>query len=297
MEGHFYSIVKGLCNSRETAGCPFCVVRWGTARGDVHRQTRKLRIEQQNHIFQRGKNQMKSRNEQALKVIAVALAALTYASAVVYGDIQFLTVMDKAFPHDPVMRALAMAGAVMTAVSALTLPVALHWWFSPGLQFLWGIAFWCMDILALGLNSILAYELAIGTHDSLIATWQIFSPATPLLAVIGWGVAFLLDPSHKERHARAEMEADQIDVYADQMRKAANSDEVYQEILEAAKMRAREFAESLSGRRNGGTSEPSRPACITQMPGVRREPAQTTAGTTRMASKPGRNGHSEDPLA
>ena len=242
---------------------------------------------------------MKSRNEQALKVISVALAALTYAGAVVYGDVQFLTVMDKVFPHDPVLRALSMAGAVMTAVSALTLPIALHWWFSPGLQFLWGIAFWCMDILALGLNSILAYELATGNADSLVATWQILSPATPLIAVIGWGIAFLLDPSHKERHARAEMEADQIDAYADQMRKAAKSDEVYQEILDAARMRAREFAESLSGRHNRATSEPHQPAPLPQMPKARTDqgPTAALAGGARIVGKPSRNGHSESPLA
>jgi hypothetical protein len=192
---------------------------------------------------------VKSRNEQALKTIAITLAALTYAAAVLYGDVQFLTVMQSAFPNDPMLRALAMAGAVMTAVSAMTLPIALHWWFSPGLQFIWGVGFWLIDILALGLNAMLAYELATGVINSIVATWQIVAPATPLLAVVGWGIAFLLDPSHRERHARAEMEANQIDTYADQMRKAANSEEVYAEILAAARLRAREFAESLSGRR------------------------------------------------
>lgn len=151
---------------------------------------------------------MKNRNEKALKIVAIALAALTYAGAVMYGDIQFLQVMDKAFPNDGVLRALAVAGAVMTAASALTLPLALHWWFSPGLQFLWGIAFWILDILALGLNAILAYQIAVGKVDPMLATWQMISPATPLLAVVGWGLAFLLDRSHKERHAIAEMQAD-----------------------------------------------------------------------------------------
>jgi hypothetical protein len=203
-------------------------------------------------------DKMKSRNESALKKIAVALAALTYAGAVIYGDIQFLQVMDKAFPGDGIMRALAMAGAVMTAISAVTLPVALHWWFSPGLQFLWGIAFWVLDILALGLNAMLAYQVASGHLDATLATWQMFSPATPLLAVIGWGIAFLLDPSQQERHAVAEMQADQIETYATQMRQAAKSDAVYQEILHAAQLHAREFAQSLHGHRDAasnGTSE------------------------------------------
>jgi hypothetical protein len=107
---------------------------------------------------------MKGRNTSALKTVAVWLAALTYAGAVMYGDIQFLQVMNKAFPNDGIMRALAMAGAVMTAVSALTLPIALHWWFAPGLQFLWGIGFWVLDILALVLNAILAYQIAMGNR-------------------------------------------------------------------------------------------------------------------------------------
>jgi hypothetical protein len=203
-------------------------------------------------------DKMKSRNESALKKIAVALAALTYAGAVIYGDIQFLQVMDKAFPGDGIMRALAMAGAVMTAISAVTLPVALHWWFSPGLQFLWGIAFWVLDILALGLNAMLAYQVASGHLDATLATWQMFSPATPLLAVIGWGIAFLLDPSQQERHAVAEMQADQIETYATQMRQAAKSDAVYQEILHAAQLHAREFAQSLHGHRDASRNHAER---------------------------------------
>ncbi len=233
---------------------------------------------------------MNSRNEQALKRIAIALAALTYAGAVVYGDIQFLSIMNKAFPIDGVLRALAMAGAVMTAASALTLPLALHWWFAPGLQFLWGIVFWVLDILALGLNAILAYQIAEGHVDPLLATWQTFSPATPLLAVIGWGLAFLLDPSQKARHARAEMEADQIDTYAEQMRQAAKSDEVYQEILTAAKLHAREFAQSLHGQRDNGTSKARSNGNLQNT-----RPFES-AVETKLRGKPKGNGTS-DPLA
>ncbi len=133
---------------------------------------------------------MKSRNERALKTIAIALAALTYAGAVVYGDVMFLQVMRKAFPESGLLQTLAMAGAVMTAASALTLPLALHWWFAPGTQFIWGVVFWFADILALALNAMLAYQIAGGAVDSLISQWQVLSPATPLLAVIGWALPF-----------------------------------------------------------------------------------------------------------
>lgn len=186
------------------------------------------------------------RNEKGLQLLAVGLAALTYAGAVVYGDIMFLQVISKAFPQSGLMQALAYAGAITTAVSALCLPIAMHWWFHPGLQFIWGVIFWLLDIAALGLNSMLAYQLAMGGLDSSLSVWAVLSPATPLLAVIGWGLAFLFDPSHQERQARAEMRADQIETYAEEMKKAAQSPEVKQIILEAAVNDARDFAHSLN---------------------------------------------------
>lgn len=192
---------------------------------------------------------MKGRNGEGLKLFAIAGAALTYAGAVIYGDIMFLQVVSKTFPGSGVLQALAYAGAIVTAVSALILPIALHWWFSPGSQFIWGLIFWGLDIFALGANSILAFEIATGGKDSFIEVWQVMSPATPLLAVVGWGIAFLLDPSHKLRHAVSDMRAEQIDILADEMVKAAKSAEVKAIILEGAKKDARDFAESVTRQR------------------------------------------------
>lgn len=192
---------------------------------------------------------MKGRNGEGLKFFAIAGAALTYAGAVIYGDIMFLQVVSKTFPGSGVLQALAYAGAIVTAISALILPIALHWWFSPGKQFIWGLLFWGLDIFALGSNSILAFEIATGSKDSFIAVWQVMSPATPLLAVVGWGIAFLLDPSHKLRHAMSDMHAEQIDIYAEEMVKASQSDEVKQIILEGAKKDAKRFAESVTQQR------------------------------------------------
>lgn len=192
---------------------------------------------------------MKGRNGEGLKFFAIAGAALTYAGAVIYGDIMFLQVVSKTFPGSGVLQALAYAGAIVTAVSALILPIALHWWFSPGSQFIWGLIFWGLDIFALGANSILAFEIATGGKDSFIEVWQVMSPATPLLAVVGWGIAFLLDPSHKLRHAVSDMRAEQIDILADEMVKAAKSAEVKAIILEGAKKDARDFAESVTRQR------------------------------------------------
>jgi len=187
---------------------------------------------------------MNSRNTKALQLIAVALAALTYCGAVIYGDIMFIQVMHSAFPSG-VMGTLALAGAVMTAMSAITLPIALHYWFAPGLQFMWGVIFWAVDIVALSLNAMLAYQVATGGADTSLAMWQTVSPATPMLAVIGWGIAFLLDPSHKLRHAQAELEADLIDIHAAQLRDAAQHQ--HAAITANAQRTAAETARALTG--------------------------------------------------
>jgi len=187
-----------------------------------------------------------NRNSKALKSLAIIMASLTYAGAVLYGDIMFISVMHTAFP-DGLMGTLATAGAIMTAVSAIALPIALPYWFAPGLQFIWGIIFWLLDIVARGMNAILAYAVATNKADPWVLQWQQVSPATPLLAVIGWGLAFLLDPSHKLRHAQAELEADLIDIHADQLRQAAKSENVKEAITTGAKVAAADTAAKLTG--------------------------------------------------
>jgi len=188
-----------------------------------------------------------SRNMLSLKTLALVGAILAYAGAVVYGDIMFLQTVSIAFPDSGIFASLAIAGALVTALSALVLPVALHWWFSPGLQFVAGVIFWAVDIAALMMNSILAYQVASGgAIDPWIETWRSWSPATPMLAVLGWGIMFLLDESHKMRHAIAELEADQIDIYANRLRAAAKSQDVSDQITQAARQAAWDFSQRLN---------------------------------------------------
>lgn len=202
------------------------------------------------------------RNTKALRTLAITGAALTYCGAVIYGDIMFISVMHTAFP-DGLLGTLATAGAVMTAVSAITLPLALHYWFAPGSQFLWGILFWLVDVSALALNAILAYAVATGQSDPWVMQWGSLSPATPLLAVIGWGIAFLLDPSHKLRHAQAELEADLIDIHAAQLRQAAKGQDVAATITTGAQSAAADVASKLTGHAARPSPTPARLAAST----------------------------------
>ncbi len=185
---------------------------------------------------------MKGRNADGLKKMVVFGFALAYVGAVAYGDIMFLQVVSRAFPGNGILQALSYFGAIVTGVSACLLPLALYAWFTPGAQLIWGFIYWLLDIAVLILNSILAYELATTTVDDTMRVWQTMAPATPMLAVIGIGIAFMLDTSHQVRHAHAEMEADQLDILTDQMKLAARDPEVYATLVGAAKMSALQFA-------------------------------------------------------
>lgn len=189
------------------------------------------------------------RNSDGLKKLVLFMAALTYAGAVIYGDVMFLQIVSDTFMSG-ILGNLAWAGAITTAASALALPLALHFWFAPGVQFWGGIIFWLLDVAVLALNAMLAYALASGGPvDPLLAGWHGLSPATPLLAVVGWGVMFLLDPSHKLRHAIIGIKADQIDAYEKHLKAANHSDEVYA-ILEAGAMEdAKLFSQMLTSQR------------------------------------------------
>jgi hypothetical protein len=227
-----------------------------------------------------------------LRTLAIVLAAITYCGAVVYGDVMFIQTMHDVFPSG-LMGTLATAGAVMTAVSAITLPIALHFWFAPGMQFIWGVIFWALDIVALGLNAILAYGIATGAADPWLLQWRAISPATPLLAVIGWGIAFLLDPAHKLRHAQAELEADQLDIYAEQLRQAARGDDVAEEITAGARAAARQAVGQLTGARLPQLARPAAPA---QPPAEIPAPAPVQIPLpSPQEAMHGVNGHTPDP--
>lgn len=173
-----------------------------------------------------------SRNEKAAHYLLVGLAYLVYCAAVIYGDLMFLQVVGAMFSDDPVLHALSFGGAIMTAASAMLLPIAKIRWLMPGNQMIAGWIFWGVEILLLAANAILAYSIVSGSNNELMVLWRPFSPATPLVAVIGWGILFMLDPRNKMRHAVFEGFADQVDEYSKQMKQITKSGEV-QEIMRA----------------------------------------------------------------
>jgi len=166
------------------------------------------------------------RTERAVHQFLVFAFYLVYSLAVIYGDMLFLQVVSKMFSKDPLQMALTTAGAVMTAASAILLPIAKSRWIMPGPQTVIAFVFWGVEISVLAMNSMVAY----GEVNSFTTFWAPLVPTTPFVAAIGWGLLLMTDPRNIIRHSQFEGIAESLTILQDKMRGALNSPEFHKRI-------------------------------------------------------------------
>jgi len=180
------------------------------------------------------------------KVMIVALVCIFYAAAVIYADILFFTVIEKIFPAG-ILGAAAGVGAVVSAASAMLLPLGLHYWFSPGKQSYVGIGFYAVDFSMLAANAILAYEIANGGANGIMLFWQMICPATPIIAAAGWALIFMTDSSKITREAKIALQHKQHEIFGRELEIACESPEVVEAIKQGAVDAARKYAHDMIG--------------------------------------------------
>lgn len=122
---------------------------------------------------------------------------------VIFGDVMFIKLMWNHFP-DGLLRIGALGGAVATALSIIVLLLGKSHWFRPGGQLLAAYIFTAVEVTV----SILNVLYASGVADGIMGYWQMLSPATPFVALVGWTVILQLDKATQERHEDMEMEDD-----------------------------------------------------------------------------------------
>src|SRR5258708_9002089 len=77
------------------------------------------------------------------------------------------------------------------------------------------------------LNVILAFQINQGGGlDSNLALWKSFCPAVPIVCIIGWGLLYTLDNSHKIRDAQIALHHAQVLRVSQGMEAGMNTPEV-----------------------------------------------------------------------
>ena len=93
------------------------------------------------------------RTSTGIKVVAVILSVLVYVSFVIYSEYHFYNLISHFVPSD--FQAIGLVAVAASALTAIGLPVALHYWFREGKQQIVGFIFYGVHFLIVMLNLVL----------------------------------------------------------------------------------------------------------------------------------------------
>ena len=184
---------------------------------------------------------------QALKTLAILAGAFVYLGMILYSAVHNWRLLTTGIEPDMVIW--AGLGVVALEISAIALPVALHWWCHAPLQRFLAFGFYALDLGLIFLNVILDY--AINTGGALPAWLQIYLffvvPATPVIAGLGWSLLFLLDPSQQERGMIESLRAATRQSLANKVAEAARSADLSDQVEKAASIMAGDIIRQTLG--------------------------------------------------
>jgi len=153
------------------------------------------------------KTAMQEHGRGALRGFAVVLSLIVYAAALVYAGVRSYDLFARTLPAD--MLGLAMLGIVALEVTALGLPLAIHFWTSPGQQRMIAFGFYGLDLALIIANSILDAAHNAGTILPGFMQWYgVFAvPGLPVFCMIGWALIWMTDPTTREHDMREAVKA------------------------------------------------------------------------------------------
>jgi hypothetical protein len=138
-------------------------------------------------------------------IIKVCVIFLVIA-ALIYSEIMFLSIISIAFPSG-LIGGLAVVGALVTGGSFIALYFGkTHWFVDKTPQFYAAVAFTAVEILVMASNDVVAYMLVRHEPLGYLAVWENITPASPLIAIVGWIIITYLDPGNKIKQMRMKAE-------------------------------------------------------------------------------------------
>jgi len=134
----------------------------------------------------------------AAKTLVTLAAWVVYIAGIVYAEIHGWSMMSKGV--NPDFLIWAGLGMVALGVTAIMLPIGLHYAFHSALQRIAAFGFYAVDLAILTLNAVIDFGLTSGGQlpawASMYTAWIV--PSTPVIAAFGWSILLLLDPEQAE---------------------------------------------------------------------------------------------------
>jgi hypothetical protein len=240
---------------------------------------------------------LKENNRYAFKYLAITLSLVVYLAGLLYGAVRSYTLFASTVDSD--LLPLAVIGIVALELSALALPLAVHFWTAPGSQRLAALGFYVLDLALIVGNSILdaAHHSGVILPTFLLAYSTYAVPALPVLCMIGWALIWALDPYSRERDMAETVKAATHEALMSQIQKAAESVDISRAVEDAANEAARALVGETLGRAPRVPTQPATPMPVSTSPmlamgdGEEMPDFPTAKYPAVKPSKPSRNGH------
>lgn len=185
-------------------------------------------------VMQQGRNQ-------AVKVLVSLAGVVVYVAGVVYAEVHGYSLLTKGI--DPDMLIWAVIGIFALGITALALPLGLHFKFHAELERIAAFAFYAVDLSLMIGNAVIDYGLRTGNilpaWADLYRTWVI--PTTPIIVALGWSLLWLLDPGQRELAMVEKLRASTREVLANRIAEQAKSASVEAEVDAAASQMVRDI--------------------------------------------------------
>lgn len=233
---------------------------------------------------------MKDNQHKALRGVALVLGVLVYLAGLIYAGVRSYDLFARTVPPD--LLPLAVLGILALELSALGLPLAVHYWTAPGVQRMAALGFYLLDLLLIVANSILDAAQRSGTvlPDFMWAYGTFAVPALPVLCMAGWALLYALDPASKERDMTMAVQAATREALMGQVIEATKGLDITSAVQDAAEKAARALVGETLGRQPAAPrlAPPSQaPAAPVAQYAAQQEPAPVVAAPRRHSNGTG----------
>lgn len=190
---------------------------------------------------------MSEGRNRALKALAIFAGILVYLGMIIYSGIHNYSLMTAGVPPD--LLIWAVVGVIALEITAVALPIALHWWTHSALQRIATFGFYFLDLALIFLNVVLDFAINAGSTPPAWMQYYLFYgvPATPVIAGLGWSILFLLDPSQRERGMVEGLRASTREALATRIALAARSADIDEMVEHAAQHMAFDIVQATLG--------------------------------------------------
>lgn len=151
---------------------------------------------------------MNEKNREAVKTFAIIGSILVYVAFVIYSEYHFYNLVQTFLPEGPAQLVGYLAVAV-TGMTAVFLPIALHFWVRSGEQKIGGWIFYGLHFVFVAANMVLDSAanagVELGRFFDIYGTYVL--PAVTAFYAIGWIALWAFDPASK----RIEDELDVVE--------------------------------------------------------------------------------------